>query len=140
MKEVLKHSGLALLLLVLIVLWLVIYGVTKSSQPQNNQVANQTQVDSHGVTALAQCLTGKGYRLYGAYWCGHCQEQKEMFGAASTLLNYVECTTEGSDEQAEACQQAEINIYPTWIFPDGTKQPGLMTLAQLAKVSGCPLE
>ena len=39
--------------------------------------------------ALAQCLTAKGVKMYGAYWCSHCQNQKKAFGdvvPASTLV------------------------------------------------------
>ena len=32
---------------------------------------------------LAQCLTDKGAKFYGAFWCSHCQEQKAEFGKFS---------------------------------------------------------
>jgi len=28
---------------------------------------------------FAQCLTDKGVKMYGAYWCPHCQAQKALF-------------------------------------------------------------
>ena len=30
--------------------------------------------------ALANRLKSRGSLMYGAYWCSHCQNQKELFG------------------------------------------------------------
>ena len=38
---------------------------------------------------VAQCLTEKGVKFYGAFWCPHCQNQKKMFGRSARLLPYV---------------------------------------------------
>src|SRR3990172_1903791 len=35
---------------------------------------------------LAKHLAASGGRLYGAYWCPHCQDQKELFGRAAKAL------------------------------------------------------
>ena len=32
------------------------------------------------LDSFAQCLTSKGMKMYGAWWCPHCAEQKESFG------------------------------------------------------------
>jgi len=39
---------------------------------------------------LAQCLTSQGVKMYGAYWCPHCQDQKDDFGASFTYIDYIE--------------------------------------------------
>ncbi|HEY9888334.1 MAG TPA: hypothetical protein V6D02_08030, partial [Candidatus Obscuribacterales bacterium] len=31
---------------------------------------------------LAQHLTAQGATMYGAFWCPHCADQKELFGEA----------------------------------------------------------
>jgi len=80
---------------------------------------------------LAQCLTQNGVKMYGAYWCGHCANQKALFGNAFEYVDYVECT----DEQA-TCQAAGITGYPTWII-NGQKYPGEQSLERLAELSGC---
>ena len=37
-----------------------------------------------------------GARMYGAFWCSHCQEQKLAFGReAQPDLPYIECFPEG---------------------------------------------
>lgn len=143
--NILKSSWLSIVLLILIVGWLGIYGIIKGpaanleADTTNPNVLGESSKISLGDTkALAQCLNNKGFKLYGASWCGHCQEQKEMFGGAVNLLNYIECSTSNGNDQAEVCNKAGIEVYPTWEFPDGTKVPGVMTLKELAKTSGCP--
>lgn len=81
---------------------------------------------------FAQCLTDKGFMMYWASWCGHCAQQKEMFGIkAFDKVNYVECT-----KQQTVCELAGVNAYPTWIG-DGYKQSGVRTFEELAQASGC---
>lgn len=29
---------------------------------------------------FAKCLTEKGAKMYGTSWCGHCKNQKALFG------------------------------------------------------------
>src|SRR5512143_3304835 len=51
---------------------------------------------AHQYDGFAQCLKDRGVRMYGAWWCPHCQEQKEKFGEASfKLAPYVECGVPG---------------------------------------------
>ena len=35
---------------------------------------------AHKYDAFARCLEDRQVKMYGAYWCPHCAEQKEMFG------------------------------------------------------------
>ena len=45
---------------------------------------------------LARRLKAAGAKMYGAFWCSHCQEQKAEFGAAAQAdLPYVECYPQG---------------------------------------------
>ena len=45
---------------------------------------------------LAARLREAGAKMYGAFWCSHCQEQKQAFGAeAQRDLPYVECFPQG---------------------------------------------
>ena len=89
--------------------------------------------------AFAQCLTDSGAMMYGAYWCPHCQSQKEMFGASWDIINYVECSLPNRGGQTEACNLAGIQSYPTWEFSDGERVTGVQTFAQLSEKTGCPL-
>ena len=64
-----------------------------------------------------------GAKMYGAFWCSHCAEQKAAFGAGAPIP-YVECFPEGyrkGVQLAPACKAAKLEGFPTWTLPDGTK-------------------
>jgi uncharacterized membrane protein len=85
--------------------------------------------------ALARHLAKSGAAFYGAYWCPHCQEQKELFGGAAGLLPYVECDPKGERAQTERCRAAGVKVFPTWML--GTERhEGVQTLDELARFSG----
>jgi hypothetical protein len=90
--------------------------------------------------ALAECLTTKGVSMYGAFWCPHCQNQKKTFGGAWEKIHYVECSTPDGRGQTPQCNDAGIEGYPTWVFPDGTRLTGEQPLQTLAEKAGCPFE
>ncbi len=87
---------------------------------------------------FAKCLTEKGATLYGATWCGHCQNQKKMFGDSIQHVNYIECA-DAKGGQTDACEFAGITGYPTWDI-NGEKIPGEMPLETLSEKTGCSLE
>ena len=54
-----------------------------------------TQSSSRGEQ-LAKRLKDAGAKMYGAFWCSHCHEQKEAFGSqAMKDFPYVECYPDG---------------------------------------------
>lgn len=103
------------------------------------QTTNGTQIAPGTYTELAQCLKDSGAVFYGAYWCPHCNNQKKMFGDAYELLPYVECSTPDGKGQLPVCKDAGVTGYPTWVYPDGTRQTGEVPLALLAEKTGCTL-
>ncbi|MCP5201339.1 MAG: vitamin K epoxide reductase family protein [Gammaproteobacteria bacterium] len=87
------------------------------------------------LVALAEHLAARGALFYGASWCPHCQQQKELFGAAASHLPYVECSPNGPRAaRATSCEMADIKNYPTWII-DGRRIERVMTPAVLARLS-----
>ena len=88
---------------------------------------------------FTQCLADSGTIFYGAFWCPHCQSQKELFGDSADLLPYVECDANGKNANPAACNAAGIKTYPTWILPDGTIETGTKSLEQLGEWTSCPL-
>lgn len=94
---------------------------------------NQTNATLGVYDSFAKCLTSKGIKMYGAYWCGHCKNQKELFGPSFEFVDYIECT-----EKQDACRQAGIRGYPTWVI-DGKQYPGEYPLEKLSEFSGCSL-
>lgn len=87
--------------------------------------------------ALAKHLADTGAKMYGAFWCSHCIEQKETFGAGAQIP-YVECFPDGWERGTpvtEACSAAKVEGFPTWVI-NGKKLEGEQTLEELAKLSG----
>lgn len=89
--------------------------------------------------AFAQCLTEKGVKMYGAWWCPHCAKQKALFGSAFDYVDYVECSPNSANKSivAQECKDAGIEGYPTWTFPDGTELNGEQPLTSLGAKVGC---
>jgi uncharacterized membrane protein/glutaredoxin len=85
---------------------------------------------------LAMHLAQRGAKMYGASWCPHCVEQKELFGASAKRLPYVECSSGGpGSPQTQECRAAGINQYPTWII-GGQRIQEVLTLTRLAELTG----
>lgn len=103
----------------------------------NNYFQKGASVADSKVAALSQCLTEKGVKMYGAYWCPHCQNQKELFGASWKDITYVECSLPGGRAQTTLCSQAGIQSYPTWEFSGGKRLTGERTFQELSESSGC---
>ena len=99
--------------------------------------ANQVPPSSRFAVGLAEHLQETDSTMYGAYWCPHCQEQKDLFGPVfDEAVPYVECSPNGPGApQAQECQEAGIQSYPTWII-DGERYRGRQSLEQLAELSG----
>jgi hypothetical protein len=91
------------------------------------------------MDAFAQCLGAKGAKMYGAYWCPHCADQKEKFGSSFQYAPYIECGIKGSRAEAQACVDAGVKHFPTWTFADGARVEGDHPLEFLGEATGCPL-
>lgn len=91
------------------------------------------------MDAFAQCLGTKGAKMYGAYWCPHCTDQKEMFGSSFQYAPYVECGIKGSRAEAQVCIDGGVKHFPTWVFADGARVEGAHSLEFLGQETACPL-
>lgn len=91
------------------------------------------------LDSFTECLKDKGVKMYGAFWCPHCQRTKAEFGNSEKLLPYIECSTSDGQGQLQVCKDAGITSYPTWKFPDGTSFSGEHSLQDIASSSGCTL-
>jgi glutaredoxin len=91
------------------------------------------------LDAFAKCLAAKPATMYGAYWCPHCADQKDMFESSFKYVPYVECGVPGSREEAQVCKDAGIKHFPTWQFAGGERQEGTRSLAELSTKTGCSL-
>ena len=88
---------------------------------------------------FAQCLTENGVKMYGAYWCPHCNEQKKMFGNSWDYVEYIECSLPNAAGQNDVCNVAGISGYPTWELGNGTRLQGTQTFETLSQLTNCPI-
>lgn len=58
-----------------------------------------------------------------------------MFGDAFAKVTYIDC-----DKERQACIDAGVQGFPTWIDAAGNKYPGTQTLEKLAEVAGCSMD
>ncbi|KAJ0802764.1 putative Thioredoxin-like superfamily [Helianthus annuus] len=69
---------------------------------------------------LAAHLRSVGAKMYGAFWCSHCLEQKEMFGQeAANMLDYGECYPDGfkiGTPPSQECKEVKIRGFPMWVI------------------------
>jgi hypothetical protein len=95
----------------------------------------------HKYDAFARCLGDHGVKMYGAWWCPHCVEQKEKFRASFEYAPYVECGVKGNPKgQNPVCLDAGIKHFPTWQFPPtGERVERILSLEELSDRTGCPL-
>ena len=90
---------------------------------------------------LANCLADKNVKEYGAFCCPNCATQQKMFGSSYDIIKsrnvYVECDARGENPQSDLCLEKNVQKYPDWEFPDGTRLIGVQDLTVLAEKAGC---
>jgi len=94
---------------------------------------------THKYDAFAKCLAAHDGKMYGLYWCPHCAEQKEKFGASFRYVPYVECAIKGSKELAPECKIAGVKLFPSWQFGTDPPKEGVLSLEDLSDKTGCKL-
>lgn len=94
---------------------------------------------NHRYDSFAKCLASKQAKMYGLYWCPHCIEQKEKFGASFQYVPYVECAIRGSKEEAPECKAAGVKLFPSWQFESEPPREGVLSLEALSDKTGCSL-
>ena len=73
--------------------------------------------------------------MYSAYWCPHCNDQKQLFGKkAVEELKIVECAKDGKNNQYKLCQEKGIEGFPSWEI-NNQIYSGTMSLNELAKMT-----
>jgi hypothetical protein len=97
--------------------------------------------DKAKLDDFARCLGQKKAVMYGAFYCDHCKEQKDLFGDSTQYLPYVECVEKGTRKVTEQCKMLGIRRTPTWIFEQsGERVDGkVLSLQELSQKTGCKL-
>ncbi|NEQ68475.1 MAG: vitamin K epoxide reductase family protein [Symploca sp. SIO2D2] len=107
-----------------------------SGQAQSGAGWEITSKSGESEIELAVHLTEIGAKKYGAYWCPHCHEQKQLFGKeAFSKVDYIECDPKGKNGQPQVCKDAGVKSYPNWTI-NGELIEGVKTLDELADLSG----
>jgi len=107
-------------------------GSTKSYQ--ENVAPRITTTSSPMALTLASDMKSLNSRMFGAFWCSHCYEQKQAFGyEAMQIIPYVECDKEGYNNKREVCKERELPGYPTWEI-GGKLFPGEQSLEELREI------
>ncbi|KAL3525216.1 hypothetical protein ACH5RR_013588 [Cinchona calisaya] len=149
LKEIQKEVVLQLSIAVLVVS--ALSSSYNASQPISTSLAEidlpyvKTEITTKSspfAVSLARHLRSIGAKVYGAFWCSHCLEQKEMFGReAADILDYVECFPDGyrkGTQMAKACTDVKIEGFPTWVI-NGEVSSGELDFSELAQASGFEL-
>jgi len=95
--------------------------------------------ENHKYDDFAKCLAAKQAKMYGLYWCPHCIEQKQLFGASFHYVPYVECAVKGSTVEAAECKIAGVKMFPSWQFGMESPKEGVLSLDALGDKTGCSL-
>ncbi|EFN57922.1 hypothetical protein CHLNCDRAFT_50574 [Chlorella variabilis] len=85
-----------------------------------------TSASGPDAVSLAERLAAAGARMYGAFWCSHCYDQKQAFGAeAMAAFPY-------DTKMAAVCEAAPGGLqgFPTWVI-GGEQLVGEQTFEQL---------
>jgi uncharacterized membrane protein len=83
---------------------------------------------------LSTSLQALNAKMYGAYWCSHCFEQKERLGReAMAKIPYIECSSDGVNSQSKMCKERKLPGYPTWEI-NGKLYPGDQELDELEEI------
>jgi glutaredoxin len=121
---------------------LAVYAPLNNPQAAEANVPGQagppiSTVSGEAEIQLAEHLKAIDARMYGAWWCPHCHDQKQLFGnQAAKVFPYVECDAEGKRPQVEVCRsKSEVTGFPTWEI-NGKFYSGTQSLAKLAELSG----
>lgn len=94
-----------------------------------------TTNSSPQALAIARDLVALNAKMYGAYWCSHCYDQKQTLGKQAFYdhVQYIECSKEGVNSQASVCKERNVPGYPTWEIA-GQLYPGEQDLDELQDI------
>ena len=140
-REPMIYRGFIIALTVLIggLIW------SNNVDPSNAiDVSNNTEKIAPAITTsssyqkvnFAKFLTENNIKMYSAYWCPHCHDQKQLFGKkAAKELTIIECAQDGKDNQHKLCKEKEIEGFPSWEI-NGEIYSGVKNLNDLAIMTG----
>ena len=95
-----------------------------------------TTKSSKSKIEFAKFLTKNNVVMYSAWWCSHCNDQKNLFGKEAVKeLTIIECAKDGENSQYKLCEEKGIKGTPSWEI-DKEIYSGTQTLDDLADLTG----
>lgn len=91
-----------------------------------NKPPKLTKDSSKEALEVAAELKRVDAKMYGAFWCSHCFNQKQELGRQAYeegYYQYIECDKEGFMSESAICRAKKIPGYPTWEI-NGKFYPG----------------
>jgi len=114
MKSKETRTFLALIAIVIVIIVIIMYA-TSNQSPE---------------TETAKCI-GDNSILFVSKTCGHCTNQKAMFGDNIKYLNMLFI-----DEDKEQAEKYNVERVPTWIINDQS-YVGVQSIEKLKELTGC---
>lgn len=108
------------------------------SSSASGTLAVTTQAEGEAAPDLVQFakdLTAAGVKFFGAHWCPACTQQKQLFSDGGDNLPFIEVTNPDRTRNQIGIDEG-ITQYPTWEFPDSSREVGVLDLATLSSRSG----
>lgn len=110
----------------------------QSTAAETNILQSTRQAEGEAAPDLvefAKRLADSGTQFFGAHWCPACTEQKELFADGKDNLPFIEVTN--PDRTLNSIGSANnITQFPTWVFPDQSRETGVLSLQELSQRSG----
>lgn len=115
--------------------------VEEEEETELIQTQGYSEEDLEKIKDFSECLAEKGMKVYGAGWCGHCQNLIRYFGGEESIAPiFIECSDaqRNPTEYAELCTQEGIQGYPT-IKINGIDYQNARTFEAFAEATDCPV-
>lgn len=99
--------------------------------PIPEEAPKVSKKSSPRAMAVGKRLQALDAKMFGAFWCSHCNNQKQELGVQTVgLYKYVECDKDGANTDYKLCREKKIAGYPTWEIK-GNFYPGEKDISEL---------
>ena len=90
---------------------------------------------ANDLVAFATALNDAGVQFFGSAFSAETTEQRELFEDGSDFLPFLEVTNPDGSLNALGISE-DITVFPTWEFPDGSRETGVLSLEEISERSG----
>ena len=112
-----------------------VHTVAGNALPVTTQPEGEAADD---LVQFAKDLAAAEVTYFGAAWCAACTQQSQIFAGGGIYLPFLEVTNPDRTLNQLGIDEG-IEQFPTWEFPDGSREVGVLDLATLSARSGVPI-